>query len=264
MKSRLDIYLVEHGMAPSRSRAQSLIESGCVSVSGRCAVKASMLVDEEDNVTLSGQDHPFVSRGGLKLLKALDYFGVSAEGRICADLGASTGGFTDCLLQHGAQYVYAVDTGHDQLSKMLVEDVRVCNMEGVNARDLEAADFDREISLVVSDVSFISLTKILPAVYNISTKDMDALCLIKPQFEAGRENIGKKGVVKDRKVHLSVLENIYDFCVNTGFSVEGITYSPIRGPEGNIEYLLHLKKNDNNRADRNTLKNIVSEGFSSV
>ncbi|MCR5742633.1 MAG: TlyA family RNA methyltransferase [Lachnospiraceae bacterium] len=264
MKSRLDVFLVEKGLAPSRSRAQSLIESGCISVNGKAAAKSSMTVEEEDEVTVTGLDHPFVSRGGLKLLKALECFNVDVTDKTCADLGASTGGFTDCLLKHGADYVYAVDTGHDQLSEELKSNSHVCNMEGVNARDLNASDFERRISVVVSDVSFISLTKILPAIYNISEEDMDGLCLIKPQFEAGREHIGKKGVVKDRKVHLSVLENIYDFCVNTGFTVENITYSPIRGPEGNIEYLLHLKKKGSTCMDRNSLKRIVNEGFSNV
>ena len=261
MSVRLDLLLVNRQLAPSRQRAKGLIEGGYVTVDGRVITKASQVFDEDCEIDLTGSDIPFVSRGGLKLQKAFDVFSPDVNGLVCADLGASSGGFTDCLLSHGAAYVYAVDAGHDQLVPSLKIDPRVCCMEGVNARYLKADDFDKEIDFVCADLSFISLSMIFPAIACISTQLMRAVCLVKPQFEAGRENVGKKGVVKDRKVHLHVLKNTLMSACAAGFGVRGITYSPVRGPEGNIEYLLYLDKSVVNTVTDTTVKKTVDEAF---
>ena len=261
MSVRLDLLLVNRQLAPSRQRAKGLIEGGYVTVDGRVITKASQAFDEDCEIDVTGSDIPFVSRGGLKLQKAFDVFSPDVNGLVCADLGASSGGFTDCLLSYGAAYVYAVDAGHDQLVPSLKNDPRVCCMEGVNARYLKADDFDKEIDFVCADLSFISLSMIFPAIACISTQLMRAVCLVKPQFEAGRENVGKKGVVKDRRVHLHVLKNTLMSACAAGFGVRGITYSPVRGPEGNIEYLLYLDKSVVNTVTDTTVKKTVDEAF---
>lgn len=244
MKQRIDVLLVRKGLAASRQRAQSLVETGNVSADGKPVKKSSESFEDNAEIAILGTDIPFVSRGGLKLQRAFEVFDIQVKGLVCADIGASTGGFTDCLLQHGAAFVYAVDSGHGQLEASLKmrEDVR--NMEGVNARNMTPDLFDRKIEFLTMDVSFISIMKILPALYNISTDNARAVCLIKPQFEAGREFVGKKGVVRDKKVHLRILKEVTAFAASLGFGILGLTWSPIRGPEGNIEYLLYLKKQD--------------------
>ncbi len=261
MTQRIDTLLVSKGLTSSRNRAKSLIESGNVLVNGNPVKKASTLIDEDALITVLGDDIPFVSRGGLKLERAFQVFDIDVSGLVCADIGASTGGFTDCLLQHGATFVYAVDAGHDQLHESLCLNERVISMEGVNARSLTCGDFDRPIEFLTMDVSFISITKILPTLFEISTDDAEAICLIKPQFEAGREFVGKSGVVRDKKVHVRVIKDIISFSIEIGFGVCGITPSPIRGQEGNIEYLMYLKKNTPSNVSENDAIRIVDSAF---
>jgi 23S rRNA (cytidine1920-2'-O)/16S rRNA (cytidine1409-2'-O)-methyltransferase len=264
MRQRIDLLLVAKGLAPSRQRAKHMLEQGIVSVEGCPVTKASASFEEDVNIALTGEDIPFVSRGGLKLAKAFEVFELNAEGLVCADIGASTGGFTDCLLQHGAAYVYAVDSGHDQLDERLRRRENVCNMEGVNARSLTPELFERPIDLLTMDVSFISITKVLPALYAISRERAEVICLIKPQFEAGREFVGKKGVVRDRNVHLRIIREVTAFAGNLGFGVLGLTYSPIKGPEGNIEYLMHLKKGDGTGVTESRIRSMVDQAFSTL
>ena len=238
---RLDLYLTRTALAPSRSRAQAMIRAGNVYVNGRQAEKPGQICPADAQVEVRGLQCPYVSRGGLKLEKALTEFSVEPMGFICCDCGASTGGFTDCLLQHGAARVYAIDVGTAQLAASLREDPRVVVMEQTNVRYLQPGQLPEQVDLAVIDVSFISLSLVLPAVRQILRPDHgQILCLIKPQFEAGKAHVGKKGVVREPQVHRRVLE---DFCVMAsalGFTVAGLTYSPIRGPEGNIEFLGHL------------------------
>ncbi len=261
MTQRIDVLLVSKGLTTSRQRAKRLIEAGNVTVNGLVVKKASLCVDEDANIKVTGDDIPFVGRGGLKLEGAFESFDINVEGLSCADIGASTGGFTDCLLQHGAAYVYAVDAGHDQLHESLRNRADICSMEGVNARNLKKEDFDRPVEFITMDVSFISITKILPVLYEISAENAQAICLIKPQFEAGREFVGKAGIVRDKKVHVRVIKDIISFCAGTGFGVCGITHSPIRGQEGNIEYLMHLKKNAPTCVLENEAEKIVRTAF---
>lgn len=261
MKQRIDLLLVSLGLAPSRQRAKGLIEDGKVSVNGTVVGKASFLADEGDYIAVSGDDMPFVGRGGLKLAAAFEAFDINVSGLVCADIGSSTGGFTDCLLQHGAAFVYAVDAGHDQLHASLREREDVCSMEGVNARNLTRSDFDMPIEFVTMDVSFISITKLLPALFEISTDNAEFVCLIKPQFEAGREFVGKSGVVRDKKVHVRVITDIIAFCAELGLGVCGLVPSPIRGQEGNVEYLIHLKKNFSGNRLENDVSHIVETAF---
>lgn len=264
MGQRIDLLLVSKGLAASRQRAQRLIEAGNVIVNGKPVTKASASFEEQDVIEVLGSDIPFVSRGGLKLQKAFEVFDVSVKGLVCADIGASTGGFTDCLLQHGAAFVYAVDSGHDQLHASLKARPEVCNMEGVNARNMTPELFGKSIEFLTMDVSFISITKILPVLYGISADNACAVCLIKPQFEAGREFIGKKGVVRDKKVHLRIITEVTAFANNLGFGVFGITWSPIRGPEGNIEYLMYLKKQKAENISDLIIRQTVESAFSTL
>lgn len=247
MEKRLDILLVEKGLAASRERAKDLIEKKQVFVSGKLAVKASQKAEEEESIEIRGETLKYVSRGGLKLEKAMEAFGLELQGKVCLDIGASTGGFTDCMLQNGAVKVFSIDVGRDQLASQLREDPRVVNMEQTNVRYLtldELIDKGAEgpADFVSIDVSFISLTKILEAVAGLMKTGAQAVCLIKPQFEAGRSAIGKKGVVKEPSVHRTVIRNVLEYAQAVGFEVKKLTYSPIRGPEGNIEYLVLLKK----------------------
>ena len=242
MKERLDVLLVKHNLAPSREKAKALIMSGIVYVDGQKEDKAGASF-EDGRVTLEvrGNPLPFVSRGGLKLQKAYEVFSLNTEGMVCLDIGASTGGFTDCMLQHKAKKVYAVDVGHGQLDWKLRSDERVICMEKTNFRYVTKEQIEESIAFAATDVSFISLTKILPAAKALLLPGANMICLIKPQFEAGREKVGKKGVVTDPKVHEEVIEKIECFAAKLGFAILGLDFSPIKGPEGNIEYLLYLQ-----------------------
>lgn len=239
-KLRIDVYLHEKGLAESREKARALIMAGDVSVDGQVCTKASATVADGQQVSVKAND-AFVSRGGKKLQKAIDSFGLKLKGVTAIDVGASTGGFTDCMLREGAVFVYAVDVGYGQLAWRLRQDSRVCVMERQNARYLEPQMFDKPIGFASIDVSFISLKLILPALKRILTPPFTIAALIKPQFEAGRDHVGKKGVVRDKTVHADVINNVLDFAAHSGFVVCGIDYSPIKGPEGNIEYLACLR-----------------------
>ena len=241
-KVRLDQLLVALGLAQSRERAKITIMEGNVFVDGQRVDKAGTAVDPEKKIEVRGEQLPYVSRGGLKLEKALKVFPVDPAGLTCIDCGASTGGFTDVLLQNGAKKVYAVDVGYGQLAWKLRSDERVVNLERTNVRYITSEQIPETIDLGVMDLAFISIKLVIPAVRELLKEDGDILCLIKPQFEAGREKVGKKGVVRDAKVHLEVLESFMDFVPRSGFTLMGLSFSPIRGPEGNIEYLGWLKK----------------------
>ena len=242
MKIRLDQFIFEEGYAPSRRRAQALIMSGIVFVNNQKADKAGTMIKETDIVEVRGKDLKYVSRGGLKLEKAINEYGLDLTDRICMDIGASTGGFTDCMLQNGAQKVYAVDVGYGQLAWKLRSDERVKNMEKTNIRNVTIEMLDEKINFFSVDVSFISLKHIFPVAYAISTDDVLGACLVKPQFEAGKEKVGKKGVVRDSEVHKEVIENVIGFANENGFYVHNLTFSPIKGPEGNIEFLILISK----------------------
>ena len=244
MKIRLDQYLVQHGLIQSRERAKAMIMSGVVFVNEQKVDKAGEMIKEDAKVEVRGHDIGYVSRGGLKLEKAMQCFPLTPKGKVCMDIGASTGGFTDCMLQNGAVKVYAVDVGYGQLAWKLRSDPRVVCLERTNARYLDHEQIPDELDFTSIDVSFISLKLIFPALYGLLRQGGEIACLIKPQFEAGREKVGKKGVVRDPKVHLEVLENFLNHAKDNHFTVLGITYSPIRGPEGNIEYLGYLRKSE--------------------
>ena len=243
-KTRLDVLLVERGLQETRQKAQATIMSGLVYVDGRKVDKAGTAVPDDARLEVRGSALRYVSRGGLKLEKAISAFRLSLDGAICADIGASTGGFTDCMLQNGAAKVYAVDVGYGQLDWKLRNDARVVCMERTNARYLDREQIPDELDFASVDVSFISLRLILPALHGLLKAGGHVACLIKPQFEAGREKVGKKGVVRDPAVHLEVLEQFLQNAKESGFTVLDITYSPIRGPEGNIEYLGYLESGE--------------------
>lgn len=245
MKARLDCLLTQLGFASSREKAKVLIRSGCVYVDGRKADKAGSIYDSGDvPIEVRGDVLKYVSRGGLKLEKACDCWSLPIEGAVCMDIGASTGGFTDCMLQRGAARVYAVDVGYGQLAEKLCKDSRVVNMEKTNFRYLTREQIPEELDFASVDVSFISLTKILLSAGNFLKTGGEMVCLIKPQFEAGREKVGKNGVVREPAVHREVIGRILDFADSAGFEILHLEYSPIRGPEGNIEYLLHICKRE--------------------
>ena len=239
-KKRLDVLLVEQGLAESRQKAQALIMAGQVYIGDRRYDKAGMTLEEDQKLEVRGQSLRYVSRGGLKLEKAMSAFPISLEGKVAADIGASTGGFTDCMLQNGASRVYAVDVGYGQLAWSIRSDPRVICLERTNARYLSREQIPEPLDFASIDVSFISLKLILPALRPLLGEGGQVVALVKPQFEAGREKVGKKGVVRDPKVHLEVLEQFLIHADEADFSVKGLTFSPIRGPEGNIEYLGHL------------------------
>lgn len=243
-KTRLDVLLTERGLLDSRQKAQATIMSGIVFVNGQRVDKVGTAVSNDALIEIRGTTLPYVSRGGLKLEKAMQTFPLTLTGKICADIGASTGGFTDCMLQNGAKKVYAVDVGYGQLDWKLRNDARVVCMERTNARYLTHEEIPEELDFASVDVSFISLKLIFPALYGLLREGGEIACLIKPQFEAGREKVGKKGVVRDPAVHLEVLERFLIHAKENHFTVLGITYSPIRGPEGNIEYLGFLRKSE--------------------
>ena len=241
-KQRLDQYLVDHNMVESRSMAQSMIMAGEVYINGQKAAKAGESVTGEEKIEVRGKRLQYVSRGGLKLDKAMKVFPIDLSEKVCMDIGASTGGFTDCMLQNGAKSVYAVDVGYGQLAWKLRQDPRVINLERTNIRYVTKEQVTEEIDFFSVDVSFISLKLVLPVAYALLAPNGSGVCLIKPQFEAGRENVGKKGVVRDFKVHVAVIEQVLHFTKEIGFCVSGLDYSPVREPEGNIEYLMYVKK----------------------
>lgn len=241
MKERLDVLLVKKGLAPSREKAKALIMAGDVFVENQREDKPGSTFPEEAGIEVRGKQLKYVSRGGLKLEKALRVFPVSPKGLVCMDIGASTGGFTDCMLQNGAAKVYAVDVGYGQFAWQLRQDERVVCMEKTNIRYLTPDQLSEQLAFASIDVSFISLTKVLPPVQNLLSEGAVLICLIKPQFEAGREKVGKKGVVRDPAVHAEVIEHVALFALESGFSVRGLDYSPVKGPEGNIEYLIWLE-----------------------
>ena len=243
-KERLDILLVECGFANSRENAKRLIMAGQVLVDECRVEKAGTAVTRTANIRILGDDIPYVSRGGLKLEKALSLFPVVLDGKVAMDIGASTGGFTDCMLKHGAKKVYAVDVGYGQLDWRLRTDSRVVNMERTNIRYLKPEDIDSPVDFISIDVAFISLTKVLPAAIALLQHNGEIISLIKPQFEAGRENVGKNGIVRDANIHETVIKDIISFVYDIDLMPVGLTYSPIKGPKGNIEYLLYLKFNN--------------------
>ena len=242
MKKRLDMLMMERALAPSREKAKAYIMAGDVYVDGQKEDKAGTMFPETVKIEVRGNTLPYVSRGGLKLEKAMKNFDVTLDGKVCMDVGASTGGFTDCMLQNGAVKVYSIDVGYGQLDWKLRQDERVVCMEKTNIRYVVPEDLGEPIDFSSIDVSFISLTKVLEPIRNYLKEDGEIVALIKPQFEAGREKVGKKGVVRERSVHLEVIRMVISYAVENGFKVLNLEYSPIKGPEGNIEYLLHLQK----------------------
>ena len=242
MKDRLDILLVKRGLAESREKAKAVIMSGIVYVDGQKEDKAGQTFADTANIEVRGNTLKYVSRGGLKLEKAMECFDVSVKDKVCMDIGASSGGFTDCMLQNGAKKVYAVDVGHGQLAWKLRNDTRVVVMEKANIRYVKPEDIGESIDFASIDVSFISLSKVLPAAYNLLGESGEIVALIKPQFEAGREKVGKKGVVREKSTHIEVIQNCFSYAGENGFFVRELEFSPVKGPEGNIEYLYHLVK----------------------
>jgi 23S rRNA (cytidine1920-2'-O)/16S rRNA (cytidine1409-2'-O)-methyltransferase len=261
LKERADVALVRLGLSDSREKAQAQIMAGLVFAGLRKIQKPSDTVAEEETLSVRGSVHPFVSRGGLKLEKALDTFGADVNGLVAMDIGAATGGFTDVLLRRGAAHVYAIDVGYGQLDWELRNHVKVTVMERTNARYLKPEQFDKKPVLTVMDVSFISIRLILPVAAGIMGESGRFFTLIKPQFEAGKDRVGKKGVVRDPAVHQAVLEEIVDFAPSFGFQVKGLTFSPITGPEGNMEFLAHIapKCGDMAEISREYIKNVVDE-----
>ena len=237
----MDVLLVERGLAPSREKAKAVIMAGIVYVDGQKEDKAGTTFEDTVEIQVRGSTLRYVSRGGLKLEKAVEAFALDLEGKVCMDVGASTGGFTDCMLQNGAAKVYAVDVGHGQLDWKLRNDPRVICMEKTNIRYVTPGDIPETLDFASIDVSFISLTKVLGPVKALLKEDGQVVCLIKPQFEAGRKEVGKKGVVRDKAVHLEVICMVAAYARQIGFQISGLDFSPVRGPEGNIEYLLYLK-----------------------
>lgn len=264
MKKRLDVLLVEQGLADSREKAKAIIMSGIVYVDNNKEDKAGTTFEETARIEVRGNTLKYVSRGGLKLEKAMNNFGVTLEGKVCMDVGASTGGFTDCMLQNGAVKVYSVDVGHGQLAWKLRNDERVVCMEKTNIRYVTPDDIDDVIEFASIDVSFISLTKVLSAVRELMTPDGEIVCLIKPQFEAGREKVGKKGVVRELSTHIEVVQMIVDYARANGFRTLHLSYSPIKGPEGNIEYLLHITKDESRENEEFDIRALVEESHSAL
>lgn len=265
MKERLDVLLVNRGLAQSREKAKAVIMSGIVYVDGQKEDKAGSTFDEKVSIEVRGNTLKYVSRGGLKLEKAMDHFHVTLKDKVCMDVGSSTGGFTDCMLQNGAVKVYAVDVGHGQLDWKLRNDERVVCMEKTNIRYVTTEHIQELVAFSSIDVSFISLTKVLLPVMNLLTEDGEIVCLIKPQFEAGREKVGKKGVVRDPMVHEEVIDKVITYAKEIGFVPLHLDFSPIKGPEGNIEYLLHLKKGNETVTEQVLdIKRVVSESHKTL
>lgn len=259
-KTRLDIAVFEQGYAPSREKAKAIIMAGLVYVNNQKVDKAGYELKEGDVLEVRGKTLQYVSRGGLKLEKAMQEFPIILNSKVCMDVGASTGGFTDCMLQNGATKVYSIDVGYGQLAWKLRTDERVVNLERTNFRYCTRDEVPDEIDFASVDVSFISLKHILPVLNQLLASDGQAVCLIKPQFEAGKEKVGKKGVVRDLSVHLEVVENIINLAIENGFSVMGLQFSPIKGPEGNIEYLIYLRKSEDPSISENVnAKELVNQ-----
>ena len=264
MKKRLDVLLVERGLATSREKAKAMIMAGEVLVDNEREDKAGSMFPEEVEIVLKGKPLPYVSRGGLKLEKAMKNFNLTLDGKVCMDVGASTGGFTDCMLQNGAVKVYSVDVGHGQLDWKLRNDPRVVCMERTNIRYVVTEDIEERPSFVSIDVSFISLTKVLLPVRNLMEENGEIAALIKPQFEAGREKVGKKGVVRDPAVHKEVIEMVISYAKSISFGVRHLEFSPIKGPEGNIEYLFYIEKsNEPTDITEDDAKNTVADSHAS-
>ena len=243
MKTRLDVLLVEKGLVTAREKAKELIKSGQILINKKQCQKPSQLFEEDSEIEIIGEILKYVSRGGLKLEKAISEFGIKLNGKICADIGASTGGFTDCMLLNGAAKVYAVDVGHDQLHEKLCDDKRVINLQGTNVRQLSEKIINEKIDFISIDVSFISLKLVLPHLIDLLCDSGEMVALIKPQFEAGKSFVGKKGVVKSKQAHKMVLNNFIMQAKELNLKIKEITFSPIKGPQGNIEYLAFLSKN---------------------
>lgn len=256
---RIDVELVSRKLFQSRQKAKEAIVEGNVSVNGKVCLKPSFDVTENDKIDISGDILSFVGRGGLKLEKIIKKHNLEFDGKTCMDIGASTGGFTDCMLQRGAEYVYAVDVGSGQLAQKLCVDKRVCNMEKTDIRNVSADTFDRKIDFISIDVSFISLKLVLPKAFELLSDSGSMAVLVKPQFEAGKSNINKNGIVKSPKAHENVLSDIISFAMKTGFEITDADYSPVTGGSGNIEYLLLLKKGNGVFTD--DIKNLVNETF---
>lgn len=264
-KERLDVILVKKGLVRSREVARGAIMSGHVFVDGQKEEKCGAKFSLDCSIEVKEKQNPYVSRGGLKLHKGIEEFGIELNDKVCMDIGASTGGFTDCMLKHGASKVYAVDVGYGQLAWELRTDERVVCMERTNIRYLTPDKICEKVDFVSVDVSFISLKKVLPSAMELSKRDACMLCLIKPQFEAGREKVGKKGVVRDSAVHKEVIQDIAEFVVKNHFRVLGLDFSPIKGPEGNIEYLLYIKKNSDNECNISVMvDNVVCRAHESL
>lgn len=261
MKERIDNLLVKKGFFTTRQKSKYAIDNKNIYVNGILIEKSSKLVEENVNIEIKGEVMPYVGRGGLKLKKALQCFEISIQNKICIDVGASTGGFTDCMLQDGAERVYAIDVGHSQLASKLINNSKVVNLENTNIKEINADSFEK-VDFITIDVSFISLTQVLNKTYELLKENGEIIALIKPQFEAGVSNINKNGIVKDTKIHAKVIEKIVLYSNSLGFEVLGITYSPIKGNAGNIEYLCYMKKN-NSKIDlfkiREKIKKIVEE-----
>ena len=259
MKIRLDQYIFQEGYAESRQRAQALIMSGIVYINNQKADKSGVMVKDTDKVEVRGKDLKYVSRGGYKLEKAIQEYNLILTDKVCMDIGASTGGFTDCMLQNGAQKVYSVDVGYGQLAWKLRIDERVVNMEKTNIRNLTKDLLQDDINFFSVDVSFISLKHIFPVAFEVSDDNVIGVCLVKPQFEAGKDKVGKKGVVRDSAVHKEVIENVIQFANNSGFFVNKLTFSPIKGPEGNIEFLIIVTKDEKlSQVTADDIENIVA------
>lgn len=260
---RVDSYLVENKIVKSRERAKEHIKNGDVLINGKVVTKPSAEVMDSDKVEFTGCVLKYVGRGGLKLEKAVNAFGIDINGKVCMDIGASTGGFTDCMLQNGAEYVYAVDVGHDQLDEKLCSDKRVCNMEKTNFTELFPDNFEPYPSFFSVDVSFVSLKKIIPKLSEFMKEESSAAVLIKPQFEAGKSDIGKNGIVKDKKVHFRVLNELIAFFSQNGLAVKALDYSPISGGDGNIEYISYIVRN-NGTPSVLDIKKVVDEAFLNI
>lgn len=254
MKERLDVLLTERGFFDSREKAKAVIMAGEVFVNGQREDKAGSKFDREAEIEVKGKVLKYVSRGGLKLEKAVEVYGLNLMDKTCIDIGSSTGGFTDCMLQNGAAKVYAIDVGTNQLAWKLREDKRVVSMEKTNIRYVTEEDIPEKADFASVDVSFISLTKVLPAAVNLLKDEAYMVCLIKPQFEAGREKVGKKGVVRDLSVHKEVIELVINFAIGLNLFIKGLTFSPVKGPEGNIEYLLYMQKRNEKMSEYETDK----------
>ena len=261
MKKRLDVLLVENGLAESREKAKAIIMSGIVYVDGEKEDKAGSNFPETAKIEVRGKTLKYVSRGGLKLEKAMQVFPIKLDGTICMDVGASTGGFTDCMLQCGAVKVYSVDVGYGQLAWKLRQDERVVCMEKTNIRYVTPDDIDDRIDFASVDVSFISLSKVLPPLRELLKEDGEAVCLVKQQFEEGREKVGKKDVARDKKVHVEVIENVVGYALSSGFELLGLDFSPVKGPEGNIEYLMHIRKLESESTDDSEIQKDITKSL---